>query len=292
MFDTIIIGAGPAGLTAAIYLLRANKKVLVLEKEGIGGQMASSPLIENYPGFKKAPGTDIANAMYEQVIDLGGNIEIEEVLSIKKGEVVTDSNTYKTKSVIIATGAKPRRLGLPNEEELIGNGVSFCVACDGAFYKGEDVAVIGGGNSAVINALSLSNICNHVYVIQNLASLTASAKDSEDLLNKKNATVYYNAKLTKYLGTDHVNGIEIEDDKGTHEIKVSGVFVSIGLIPSTEIFNNVDLDKGYINSNDCKTNIDGIFVAGDCRTKNVRQITTATADGTIAALLTIDYLNK
>ena len=292
MFDTIIIGAGPSGLTAAIYLLRANKKILVLEKEGLGGQMASSPLVENYPGFKKTSGIDIATSMYEQMLDLGGEVQFEEVLLVKDGtikEVVTDSNIYKAKSIIIATGAKPRGLNLPNEDKLIGNGISFCVACDGAFYKGQDVAVIGGGNSGVVNALALSSICKHVYVIQNLGELTAFAKDSEQLKEKKNVTILYNSTVTKYLGDDHITGIELNSKT---DIAVSGIFVSIGLVPATNLFKDITtLNNGYINSNDCKTNKDGIFVAGDCRTKDIRQITTATADGTIASLLAIQYLN-
>ena len=185
IYDIIIVGAGPAGLTAAIYALRSDKKVLVLEKETIGGQMSSSPLIENYPGFLSISGSELANNLYSQVIELGGEVELEEVVRIEYGEVktvTTDMGKYETKSIIFATGAKYRRLGLEKEEEFIGNGISFCVACDGAFYKDKTVAVIGGGNSAIINAITLSDICKKVYVVQNLDKLSAEVS----LINKLN----------------------------------------------------------------------------------------------------------
>ena len=170
MYDCIIIGAGPSGLTAAIYLLRANKKVLIIEKEGVGGQIASSPLVENYPGYKSISGSDLANNLFEQVMNLGVDFEIGEVKEITKDKkVITDSNEFNAKTIIIATGCKPRRLNIENEEELIGNGIHFCVSCDGAFYKNKIVGVVGGGNSAIGNALSLSEIAKKVYIIQNLA---------------------------------------------------------------------------------------------------------------------------
>lgn len=292
MYDVVIVGAGPAGLTAAIYLLRANKKVLVLEKESIGGQMAMSPLIENYPGIKASSGTDIASSMYDQVIALGGNIELEEATSISNNEVVTDSNKYKTKTVIIATGAKPRGLNLANEGKFIGNGISFCVSCDGAFYKDSVVAVIGGGNSAVVNAIFLSSICKHVYVIQNLKELTASPKDIENLLNKKNVEIFYESLVTEYLGEEKITGLILKEKDKLKKLIVDGMFISIGQLPATEIFTQLEQDHGYIVSNDMTTSIKGVFVAGDCRSKKVRQITTATADGTLAALAALDYLDR
>src|SRR5574344_2366792 len=197
MYDIIIIGSGPAGLTAAIYALRANKKVLVLEKETVGGLITSSPLIENYPGYRKISGMELMNNLYDQVIDLGGEIELEEVETIENGTtktVITDQDKYKTKAVIIATGSRPRLLGLPREDEFIGNGISFCVACDGAFYKNKDVAVIGGGNSAVINALSLAEVANHVTVVHNIDKLTSEANLTSKLLSQKNVSIIYNAK--------------------------------------------------------------------------------------------------
>lgn len=299
IYDIIIVGAGPAGLTAAIYALRSNKKVLVLEKETIGGQMSSSPLIENYPGFLSISGSELANNLYSQVIELGGEVELEEVLSIEFGEVktvTTDMGKYETKSIIFATGAKYRRLGLEKEEEFIGNGISFCVACDGAFYKDKTVAVIGGGNSAVINAITLSDICKKVYVVQNLDKLSAEASLINKLNAKENAEVIYNATVQELIGDNNLSAISIVVNKTEkRELAIDGIFVSIGLLPQNDfIKDDITLDEhGYIKSDtECTTNLEGVFVAGDCRTKNVRQITTATADGSIAAINAVKYLNK
>ncbi len=299
IYDIIIVGAGPAGLTAAIYALRSNKKVLVLEKETIGGQMSSSPLIENYPGFLSISGSELANNLYSQVIELGGKVELEEVLSIEFGEVktvTTDMGKYETKSIIFATGAKYRRLGLEKEEEFIGNGISFCVACDGAFYKDKTVAVIGGGNSAVINAITLSDICKKVYVVQNLDKLSAEASLINKLNAKENAEVIYNATVQELIGDNNLSAISIVVNKTEkRELAIDGIFVSIGLLPQNDfIKDDITLDEhGYIKSDtECTTNLEGVFVAGDCRTKNVRQITTATADGSIAAINAVKYLNK
>lgn len=295
-YDTIIIGAGPAGLTAAIYLLRASKKVLIIEKESIGGQISSSPLVENYPGFIKISGSELSNNLFEQVTNLNGEFTIEEVKKITKDKkVITDETTYQTKSIIIATGCKHRRLNIENEEDLIGNGVHFCVSCDGAFYKDKTVVVVGGGNSAIINALSLSDICKKVYIIQNLDHLTAEKKLIEQLDNKNNIEIILSSILTKYHTlNEELTKVTIKTKEEEKEIKTDGVFLSIGLIPANEIFKDIiTLDEyGYIESENMKTNIEGIFVAGDCRTKSVRQVTTATSDGTIAAINTITYLNN
>ena len=294
-YDTIIIGAGPAGLTAAIYLLRASKKVLIIEKESIGGQISSSPLVENYPGFIKISGSELSNNLFEQVTNLNGEFTIEEVKKITKDKkVITDETTYQAKSIIIATGCKHRRLNIENEEDLIGNGVHFCVSCDGAFYKDKTVVVVGGGNSAIINALSLSDICKKVYIIQNLDHLTAEKKLIEQLDNKNNIEIILSSILTKYHTlNEELTKVTIKT-KEEKEIKTDGVFLSIGLIPANEIFKDIiTLDQyGYIESENMKTNIEGIFVAGDCRTKSVRQVTTATSDGTIAAINAITYLNN
>ena len=299
IYDLIIVGAGPAGMTAAIYALRSNKKVLILEKEGIGGQMASSPLIENYPGYKAISGSELANNLYEQVINLGGELEVEEVLSIVPGKikkVKTDMGEYEAKAIILATGAKYRRLGLEKEEELIGNGISFCVACDGAFYKDKVVAVIGGGNSAVINAIALSDICKKVYVIQNLADLTAEEALSQKLKEKENVEIVYNSLVIELHGEENLTGITIKAENETNRnIELDGMFISIGLEAQNEFVKNaIKLnDYGYIESNDnCETNEEGIYVAGDCKSKRIRQITTATADGSISAINAISYLNQ
>jgi len=297
MYDTIIIGCGPAGLTAALYLARANKKVLVLEHDTIGGQIASSPLVENYPGYKAISGSTLTGNMFEQIISLGVAFEIEEVTSIVDGptkKVITDYNTYETKTIIIATGSIYRRLGLPNEDKLIGKGIHFCVACDAPFYKNKDVAVIGGGNSAVINALSLAEVANHVTVIQNIDKLTSEANLTSKLLSQKNVSIIYNAKVTDILGDKELTGITISTDNQEQKLTISGMFLAIGLVPATKSVKDIiALDSnGYIISTDCQTNIPGIFVAGDCRTKQFRQLTTATSDGTTSALLAVSYLNK
>ena len=299
IYDIIIVGAGPAGLTAAIYALRSNKKVLVLEKETIGGQMSSSPLIENYPGFLSISGSELANNLYSQVLELGGEVELEEVLSIEFGEIktiTTDMGKYEARAIILATGAKYRKLGLEKEDEFIGKGISFCVACDGAFYRDKTVAVIGGGNSAIINAITLSDICEKVYVVQNLDKLSAEASLINKLNEKKNVKIIYNATVQEIIGDNNLNGIVISiNNTEKRKLEIDGMFISIGLVPQNEfIKDTVTLDNyGYIKSDaECVTNIEGVFVAGDCRTKNVRQITTATADGSIAAINAVKYLNR
>ena len=291
IYDAIIIGAGPSGLTAAIYLLRANKKVLILEKETIGGQISSSPLVENYPGYMSISGSELSNNMYDQVINLGGEIELEEVISIKENEVVTEDNTYQTKTIIIASGCKPRVLGLENEENLIGNGIHFCVSCDGAFYKDKKVAVIGGGNSAVINAIALSDYCSEVVLIQNLEFVTAEKNLIDKLEKKENIKIILNSVIDKYIGEDTLEGIIISNGE---EITLDGLFLSIGQVPNSSFLKEfLDINEyNYINSNDCTTKYPNIFVAGDVRTKNVRQLTTATCDGTTCAIMAINYLNN
>lgn len=299
IYDIIIVGAGPAGLTAAIYALRSNKKVLLLEKETIGGQMSSSPLIENYPGFLSISGSELANNLYSQVLELGGEVELEEVLSIEFGEIktiTTDMGKYEARAIILATGAKYRKLGLEKEDEFIGKGISFCVACDGAFYRDKTVAVIGGGNSAVINAITLSDICEKVYVVQNLDKLSAEASLINKLNEKKNIEIIYNATVQEIIADNNLKGIIISiNNTEKRKLEIDGMFISIGLVPQNEfIKDTVTLDNyGYIKSDaECVTNIEGVFVAGDCRTKNVRQITTATADGSIAAINAVKYLNR
>lgn len=294
MYDVIIIGCGPAGMTAALYLLRANKKVLILEKETIGGQISSSPLVENYPGVASISGSELANNMYEQIEALGVEIELEEVKEIVPGEikkVITDENTYEAKSVLIATGSKYRLLGLDNEEELIGSGIHFCVSCDGAFYKDKIVAVVGGGNSAVINATYLSDICKKVYVIQALDILTAEPSLQERLKKRDNVEIILSNTVKKINGDDYLESIILSDDR---ELKIDGMFIAIGLVPQNNFVKNlINLDKyNYADFDGSITNVDGIFVAGDCRRKKYRQLTTACNDGTNAALDIISYLEK
>lgn len=297
MYDTIIIGAGPSGLTAAIYLKRAGKNVLILEKETIGGQIQSSPLVENYPGYKEISGSELSLNMYDQVTSLGVDIELEEVKEIKKGDiiqVITDENTYKAKTLIIATGSKHRLLKLDNEENLIGKGIHFCVSCDGPFYKDKEVAVVGGGNSALINALALSDICKKVYIIQNLNFLTGEDALKQKVKEKDNIEVLLQTVISKIEGKDHLDKISITTKDETKDLTIDGMFISIGLSPQNNFLKDIiPLDeKGYIKSEDTTTDTPNIFASGDCRSKKVRQLTTATSDGTLSAIEVINYLNK
>ena len=297
MYDSIIIGAGPAGMTAAIYLARANKKVLIIEKETIGGQISSSPLVENYPGYEGISGSVLANNMYNQVDKLGVDIELDEVTDIIPGElhmVKTLDNEFKARTVIIATGVKYRLLGLENEIELIGNGIHFCVSCDGAFYKGKHVAVIGGGNTGIINAIALADMCEKVYLIQDKDKLTGEKILQDKLKQKVNVEVITNSVVSKIIGDDKLEKIIIKNGKKENEIIVDGMFISIGLMPQSDFLKGIiDLDKfNYAVSFDTKTKINGIFVAGDIRTKPFRQITTAVNDGTTSALYALEYLDN
>lgn len=298
MYDIIVIGGGPAGLTAAIYARRASKSVLIIEKEGFGGQMTHSPKIENYPGYAEISGNELADAMLEQALGLGAEIEISEVLKITGGdvkEVITDTSSFESKAVIIAAGVRHRTLGVPGEEEYIGNGISFCAVCDGAFYAGKHVAVIGGGNSAMQEAIMLSERCSKVTILQDMPYLTGE-KALADIINKKeNIEVYYNCRVISFSGNEDFKGVAVLCDGEEKFIDCDGCFIAIGLIPSNSMVTDdlIELNKyGYIVSGeDCLTREEGIYAAGDCRTKNVRQITTATADGATAALAACKYID-
>ena len=299
MYDIIVVGGGPAGLTAAIYARRANKSVLVIEKGSFGGQITFSPKVENIPGFSEVTGNEFAEKLVEQALGLDAEVECAEVLEIKQGDVktvVTDSGEFEGKTVIIATGAKHRMLGLPREEEFVGEGISFCAVCDGAFYAGCDVAVIGGGNSALQEALLLADLAKKVYVVQNLDFLTGEQKLQEKLIAKDNVEIILGHTVRGVLGDTTLTGITIADKDGNEkQLTIDGMFVAIGLIPQNEAFESIiNLDeRGYVDSDEnCLTNADGIFVAGDCRTKKIRQVATAAADGAVAALAACDYLDK
>jgi len=301
MYDIIIIGAGPAGLTAALYALRADKTVLVLEKGTFGGQITYSPQIENYPGFAKMSGNEFAEKLIDQVLAQGAEIEMETVTAIRDNgstkTVVTEEGEHEAKTVIIATGVKHRQIGLPNENELVGEGISYCAVCDGAFFKGQTVAVLGGGNSALQEAVLLSEGCKKVYVIQNLDYFTGEARLVEKLKEKDNVEFIMGTVITELKGEQSLEALTLlrESDKSESELKVDGLFVAIGLIPNNKAFADIaGLDEwGYIDSDEsCLTKTAGVFVAGDCRKKHIRQITTAAADGSIAALAACRYIDS
>ena len=299
MYDIIVIGGGPAGLTAAIYARRANKSVLVIEKGSFGGQITFSPKVENIPGFSEVTGNEFAEKLVEQALGLDAEVECAEVLEIKQGDVktvVTDSGEFEAKTVIVATGAKHRMLGLAREEEFVGEGISFCAVCDGAFYAGRDVAVIGGGNSALQEAILLADLANKVYVVQNLDFLTGEQKLQEKLSAKENVEIILGHTVKGIIGDTTLTGITIADSNDNEkQLDIDGMFVAIGLIPQNEAFEGViNLDeRGYVTSDEnCLTNADGIFVAGDCRSKKIRQVATAAADGAVAALAACDYLDN
>lgn len=294
MYDVIIIGAGPAGLTSSIYSARSGKKVLVIEGNSIGGQIASSPKVENYPTQMSISGIELADKMYEQADSLGVDFEFALVTKIEDlGEtkkVITDRNEeFEAKSVIIATGASHRKLGIGREEELTGKGVAYCAVCDGDFYAGKPVAVVGGGNTALQNVIYLSKICPKVYVLQNLDFLTGEKKLIDAVNALDNVEVRLNTTVSRLIGNDKLEIVEVNNQKGnTENILAEGLFVSIGQIPASTPFKGlIDIDeRGYIVAGeDCKTNIPGIMVAGDVRTKAIRQLTTACGDGSVASIM-------
>lgn len=304
MYDIIIVGAGPAGLTAALYARRAEKSVLVIEKDTFGGQITHSPRVENYPGFIAMSGNEFADKLLEQVMAQGAEIELDAVTGIS-GEagnytVECAGKSYSAKSVIIATGSHHRMLGIDGELDFVGEGISYCAVCDGAFYKGKSVAVIGGGNSALQDAVLLSDSCTSVTVVQNLAFLTGEPRLQNILAEKPNVSFIYSTVVRGILSENgEFKGIEVENTESGEKstLALDGMFVAIGQVPENEPFKNITTlnDYGYIVAGeDCVPSgaSAGIFVAGDCRTKSVRQITTATADGATAALAAIRFIDS
>ena len=299
MYDIIIVGAGTAGLSAAIYGVRAGKRVLVLEANVYGGQIINTPEIENYPGIKHISGFEFATNLYEQAKDLGAQIKFEKVVEIKSEQeaksVMTEQEVYTAKSIILATGAKNRPLGLAKEQEWIGRGISYCATCDGAFFKGKEVAVNGGGNTALEDALFLSNYCSNVYVIHRRDTFRGEEKLLQSLKEKANVSFILNATIDELLGEDKLEGLKIKNNitKEEQHLSISGLFIAIGQMPENLVFSNIiELDdSGYIKgAENCMTNIEGIFVAGDTRTKQVRQLATAASDGAIAGLAACEYI--
>ena len=303
MYDILIIGGGPAGLTAAIYGLRAGKSVLVIEKGGFGGQIAFSPKVENIPGFAVISGAEFADKLTEQALGLGADVEMEKVIALEttaEGFIAKteEGSEFAGRTVILALGVKHRTLGLPGEEELIGNGISFCAVCDGAFYAGQEVAMIGGGNSALQEALLLSEVCKKVTVVQNLPTFTGEKRLADALMEKENVTAIFSTVVSGYKTENGaLVGLELKSEEtgAVSAITVDGAFLAVGLQPENDPFAELAglNDWGYFDSaEDCRTKTPGLFVAGDCRSKRIRQVVTAAGDGAIAAMAACHYLDN
>lgn len=301
MYDIIVVGGGPAGLTAALYALRAGKSVLVIEKSTFGGQITWSPKVENYPAIPSVSGTELGDRLMAQAEAQGAEFELDEVISVELDgdikRVRTDfGGEFEAKALIIAVGAKPRMLGVEREEELVGNGVCFCAVCDGAFYKNRPVAVSGGGNSALQDAVLLSDICSKVYLIHRRATFRGEAKLVETLRSKENVEFVLESSVTALHGENELSGIRVTSKDGaSRDISVDGLFVAVGHAPDNGVFAQLmELDEaGYAASDEsCLTKTRGVFVAGDCRRKAVRQLTTAAADGSAAALAACSYIDN
>ncbi|MDL2234440.1 FAD-dependent oxidoreductase [Ruminococcaceae bacterium OttesenSCG-928-L11] len=299
MTDIVIIGAGTAGLTAAIYALRAGKSALILEQETFGGQIALSPNVENYPGIKAISGSELATALLSQAMDLGAEVELGRATEIRDNgttkTVVTEDGVYECGAVIIATGARHRHLGVEREEELTGAGVSYCAICDGAFFKGKRTAVVGGGSTAVQDALHLSAYCSEVVLIHRRAEFRAEPRELEKLRGRMNIRILTDAVVTGLTGTPFLTGLELRNvlTGETAQLPVDGLFIAVGQVPDNEAYRQVVRldDTGYIIADEsCETGTPGIYAAGDCRTKTVRQLTTAAADGSIAATAACRWL--
>lgn len=299
IYDMIIVGAGTAGLSAAIYGARAGKNVLVLEANTYGGQIVRSSEVENYPGIAHISGYEFAQNLYDQAVNLGAAVEFENVVEIRadgqEKYVVTEDNEYTARAVILATGAVNRPLGVDGEDDFVGAGISYCATCDGAFFKGKDVAVVGGGSTALEDALFLSAYCRKVYLIHRRDAFRGEQKYVDNLKTKDNIEFVLNSQVTALKGNDFLEAVDVKNKVSgeTVTLPVSGLFVAIGQMPQNGPFAgliNLD-DGGYIAAGeDCRTNVEGIFTAGDCRTKTVRQLTTAASDGAAAALAACEYL--
>ncbi|MEG1632758.1 MAG: FAD-dependent oxidoreductase, partial [Oscillospiraceae bacterium] len=291
MFDIIVVGGGPAGLAAALYARREEKSVLVLEKNNFGGQIAWSPMVDNFPGSPATSGAKLADTMLTQVTDKGGEIDLSQVTGITdagdKKIVHTEDGDLEARAVILATGARHRRLDLEREEELTGNGVSYCAVCDGAFYKGRPVAVAGGGDAALQDALSLANVCSSVYIIHRRKEFRAEAANVSAVLARPNIRLVLCCSVVELVGDNELKGVLIENslDGSRKILPVDGLFVAVGFQPENDCFGSVaDLDAAgwFASGEDCRTRCPGVFAAGDCRAKTVRQLTTAVGDGASA----------
>ncbi|MBR1890109.1 MAG: FAD-dependent oxidoreductase [Clostridia bacterium] len=299
MLDLIIIGGGVAGMTAGLYALRNNKSVLILEKDTIGGQITQSPCIENYPTIEKISGSELSDRLFEQIMNLGAQFEVEEALKITKNgnefEVQTDCQTHHAKAVVIATGVTHRKLRIEGSEKFEGKGVYYCAICDGPLYKGKNVSVIGGGNSALQFAIMLAGYCNKVSLFVRGNAFSGEEVYGNVIATKKNIEVFFNCNSKRFVGDEKLDAVEFEKENGeTFLHKTDAVFVAIGQVPDNKRFENVlDLDKyGYIIAGkNCTTKTEGVFVAGDCNVKDVRQVATAIGDGATAGTEACKYLN-
>ena len=296
MYDIIIVGGGPAGMTAAIYARRANKKVLVFEGKACGGQILNATEVDNYPGFESISGYDLSQNMYNQALKLGAEFKFEMVKKITKDKkVITDNSEYEAKAIILATGAENRRLNIVEEADYIGRGISYCATCDGNFFKGKDVAVVGGGNTALEDALYLANLCNKVYLIHRRDQFRGEDKYVEQIKLNDNIELILNSQVVDLIGEDRLTQVTVKNnDEQERTIDVSGLFIAVGQQPRNEMFADVvEIDeKGYIKAHDeVYTNVEGIYVAGDTRNKVLKQLTTAVADGSLAATIAIKEMN-
>lgn len=299
MIDVAIVGAGPAGLTAAIYARRSNKSVVIFDANGYGGQILNATKVVNYPGLKSVSGLEYSKTLYEQATSFGAEIKFEKVIDVDKNDeeiiIKTEKSEIKAKSLIIATGAKSRPLGVVDEEKYIGRGVSYCATCDGHFFKGKDVCVVGGGNSALEYVLFLADICNKVYLIHRRDEFRGEAVLLDKIKELDNVEILTNSNITKINGDNLVQSVEVKVGEKEKNIEVSGIFVAIGHMPENGNFAKlVDIDdSGYIIAGeDCKTKTPHVYVAGDNRTKYLRQLTTAVADGSVAATYACKELDK
>ncbi len=300
-YDVIIIGGGPGGYTAALYAARANLSTLVIEKFAPGGQMATTDIVENYPGFVEGiNGFELGMQMKKGAERFGVKTKLAEVLSVElEGEVKlvhTKKATFEAKTVILALGASPRELGLANERELRGRGVSYCATCDGSFYRDKTVVIVGGGNTAVADAIFLAKICKKVYLVHRRDELRASKTYMEALENTENIEFVWSSVVTEVIADQFVSGVKVKSrkDDSEREIACDGVFVAIGNVPNTDLIKGqVELDEaGYVPADETtKTNIPGVFAVGDMRAKPLRQIVTAVADGAVAAKFAEEYID-
>ena len=300
MVDVIVVGGGPAGMSVALNLLRAGRSVLILEKENFGGQIANSPRVENIPGTMEISGLDFSNNLFDQILALGAKFELEEVTRILKledhFEITTNYSTFESRAVVLANGVKHRKMNLPNEEEFIGKGISFCAVCDGAFYKDKDVYLIGDANTALQYALMLAGICSNVYMFTLFDRFFADQILIDRLKQKDNIHIQHNMNLIAYLGQNELAGLRFENtvDRTIHEYPTNNVFVAIGQVPQNDLFKSLVAtdDAGFIITNEkMETSLPGLFAIGDTRKKDVRQVASAIGDASVASVFIDKYLH-